>query len=341
MKGFYIDHYNKITIVFWSGFIFLLWLQYIYLSSLVEASLFLIVLIPAVIISYLLANKVLPEAIHAKKMKIFAFQFFAATFLDAFLLAVSYQWIRWAESLGYFPRSLLLADKNSLMTDFLFAVPSTLLVNFGSCGLRFYYENIKIQRVNLETQLQMLQSQINPHFMFNVLNHIHVLMQVNVGLASDLLLQYADMLRFQLYKGKCDRIRLEEEVVFLKNFVEIEKLRWGEKVKVDCRWRIRDQQKEIPPLLLISFIENAFKYASRTIGKPGFVHIELEQEKERFSLEVRNSQSKINTQKNREASGIGLDNSRKRLGLLFGEHYRLTIEDEEDSYYLKLEIWKI
>lgn len=341
MKGFYIDNYNRITLIFWGGFIFLLWLQYVHLSTFVEASLFMIVLIPGVYLSYLLANRILPKAIHTKKMKAFTVRFFAATFFVAFSLAVSYQLIRWAEVKGYFPHSVLLADDNSLITDFLFAIPSTLLVNFGSCGLRFYYENIKLQQVNLETQLQMLQSQINPHFMFNVLNHIHVLMQINVELASDLLLQYADMLRFQLYKGKCERVSLKDEVVFLKNFIGIEKLRWGEKVKVDCHWNVIDYQQEIPPLLLIPFIENAFKYASRTVGKPGFVRIGFWQERGRLSLEVRNSKSKVDAHRDRDSSGIGLENTRKRLDLLFSDHYRLTIENEEEIYYLKLEVWQI
>ncbi len=322
------------------AFILLLWLQYVYLSSLIEATLFLMVFIPSIFISYILANWWLPKAIHSKRMKLFAFQFLGTSFFNSFLIAISYQFIRMAEVKGYFPRSLLLADDTALIEDFLFTTPSTLLVNFGSCGLRFYYENIKLQKVNLEAQLQMLQSQINPHFMFNVLNHIHVLMQKNVDLASDLLLQYSDLLRFQLYKGKCDKIRLEEEVLFLKNFVEIEKLRWGEKLRVDCNWIVANRNFEIPPLLLIPFIENAFKYASRTIGEQGFVKIELRQENSEFSFEIANSKSTINSRKNTEASGIGLENTRKRLNLLFGENYHLKIEDEEDNYHLKLEIWQ-
>ena len=341
MKGFYVDNYSKITMAFWAVFIIMLWLQYIYLSTLVQASLFLIVLIPAVILSYLLANRYLPRAIHKKKMRFFALQFFAISFFIAFLLGVSYQLIRWAESEGYFSQSILLADKNSLMADVFFGLPSVLLINCGSCGLRFFYENIKLQKVHLEAQLQMLQSQINPHFMFNVLNHIHILMQTNVELASDLLLQYSDMLRFQLYKGKCDTVRLEEEILFLKNFIEIEKMRWRDKLQVECIWNITDKNRKIPPLLMLPFIENAFKYASRTIKKQGFVKIVLQQENAGFFLEVLNSKSIISPSKNTDASGIGLSNTRQRLQLLFGENYHLTIKDDENTYYLKLEICQL
>lgn len=339
MKAFYIDNYNKITIVFWVVFIVLLWLQYIYLSSFIEASLFLVVLIPGVVISYRLGNVWLPRAIYKKKIRLFAFQFLGATIFIAFLLAASYQLVRLGEVKGYLPHSLLLADNNSLLADFLFATPSTLLINFGSCGLRFFYENIKLQQVNMKAQLQMLQSQINPHFMFNVLNHIHVLMQKDVELASELLMQYADMLRFQLYKGKCDKVCLGEEVEFLKNFVEIEKLRRGDKLKVDTKWVVLNKQMEIPPLLLIPFVENAFKYASSTTIKQGFVMIELKQENEGFSFGVQNSKSAVNPKRNQEASGLGLDNTRQRLNLLYGEKHRLAIEDGDDFYNIKLEVW--
>lgn len=341
MKKFYADNYNKIITVFWTVFIFLLWLQYIHLSTLAEATLFLIVLIPAIFISHLLANKLLPLAIHRKKMKIFLFQFIGISLLVALMLASSYKLMMWAESEGFFPHSILLANRDSLMVEFLFAIPSTLVINFGFCGLRFYYENIKLQKAHLEIQLQVLQSQINPHFMFNVLNHIHVLMQTDVELASGLLLQYSEMLRFQLYKGRCDNVRLEEEVVFLKNFVKIEELRWGNKIKVDCHWPVGNNTVKIPPLLLFPFIENAFKYASRTIGKQGFVKIELEQENASIFLRIQNSKSEIDHKKDTETSGIGLDNTRKRLNLIFGENYRLTIREEEDIYNLKLRIWQI
>lgn len=175
--------------------------------------------------------------------------------------------------------------------------------------------------------------------MFNVLNHIHILMQTNVDLASTLLLQYSDMLRFQLYKGKCDKVRLEEEIQFLKNFVEIEKLRWKDRIEVVCNWSVTDRNREIPPLFLIMFIENAFKYASRTLSKQGFVRIVFKQGKEGFSLEVENSKSLLAPLKKNEASGIGLDNTRKRLNLLYGENYDLTIENKEDMYYSKLTVW--
>ena len=179
--------------------------------------------------------------------------------------------------------------------------------------------------------------------MFNVLNHIHTLMQTNTELASALLLQYADMLRYQLYRGKVEKVMLQEEIQFVQDFIEIEKLRWGKKVIVYTDWNIDNKSTEIPPLLLISFIENAFKYASRTIDKAGFVKIVFRQQRTNISLEVENSkpievQQKLNKD---NASGIGLENTRQRLNLLYGENYHLDIQETETTYYSKLEIWQL
>ena len=341
MKRFCINNYRLIVIVSWVLILLLLWLQYIYLASLLAATLLLIVHFPVACLSIVLTNKWLPKAMQRRRLGLFSLQFVGVTLFISFILAANFQLMGWAETEGYFPHSLLLANHSSLAIDFLFAIPMVLVINFGFCGLRFLYEHMTLQNVHLKTQLQFLQSQINPHFMFNVLNHIQMLMQTNVELASDLLLQYSEMLRFQLYKGKSDRIYLEEEVLFLKNFVEIEKLRWGNKIKVNCNWDIADKKMMIPPLLLFPLVENAFKYASRTIAKEGFVTIELKYADGNFSFVVQNSKSISSCHKDKEANGIGLDNTRKRLDLHFEGSYRLSIEDEENTYYIKLEIWRM
>lgn len=341
MKNFYSNNYNRIVLISWTAFILQLWLQYIHLSNLAEASLSLILLIPSILLSYILANRWLPKAIHRKNMNFFIFQFVATTLLMAFMVAVNYQLLKIAEAAGHFPRSMLLADNNTLLVDFLFAAPSSLVINFGFCGLRFYYENIKLQRSNMEAQLQFLQAQINPHFMFNVLNHIHTLMQINPPLASSLLLQYSDILRYQLYKGKVRKVMIQEEIRFIQDIIEIEKLRWGKKIHVGTTWEIENKEWEIAPLLLISFVENAFKYASRTLSGTGFVKILFRQQKESVYLEVENSKPPASRQikPEDESSGIGLDNTKQRLELLYGENHRLDIQETETTYHAKLELW--
>lgn len=343
MKRSYLNQYRQIVYVSWTVIILLLWIQYIYLSSLLSASLLLIVYIPAVYLSVVLTNRWLSRAVHRKKLNLFIFQFIGTTLFISFMLALNFQIMKWAEGCGYLPSSVLLENHTSLVVDFLFAIPNVLVINFGFCGLRFFYEHMNLRKAHLENQLQILQSQINPHFMFNVLNHIHTLMQTNVELASSLLLQYADMLRFQLYKGNGEKVELRDEIHFLQNFIEIEKIRWGKKIVVTTNWVTDQVSVKIPPLLLITFVENAFKYASRTISEQGFVTISLQQQGSALSLTVENSKSVYSTHDHvhNQATGIGLENVKQRLNILYGENYQLHMQETKTTYYSKLEIWQI
>lgn len=343
MKRTYLKQYWQIVFVSWAVIILLLWIQYIYLASLLSATLLLIVHIPAIYLSVILTNRWLSRAVHRKKLKLFIFQFIGVTLFVSFILALNFQLMKWAENQGYFPNTILLANHTTLVIDFLFTIPNVLVINFGFCGLRFFYEHMSLKKAHLENQLQILQSQINPHFMFNVLNHIHTLMQTNVELASSLLLQYSDMLRFQLYKGNGEKVELRDEIHFLQNFIEIEKIRWGKKIVVTTNWETDQVTIKIPPLLLITFVENAFKYASRTISEQGFVTISFQQQGSALSLTVENSKSVNSThgKTKDQATGIGLENVKQRLNILYGDNYLLNIQETKTTYYSKLEIWQI
>lgn len=335
---FYENHYNRIVIVSWAVILLVIWMQYIYLSPLLEATLMLFVFAPAIVLSHVLTNVYLPKAVQRKRTIRFVFQFIGIVLFTAFIMATSCQCIVWAGTEQYISHSVILADDKSLLVRFLFLIPSVLVINFGFCGLRVLYEHIKLQRIHLETQLQVLRSQINPHFMFNILNHIHVLIHTNVDLASSLLLQYSDVLRYQLYNGKNELVKLEQEVQFLKNFVEIEKVRWGDKIDVSCVWEIEDASKEIPTLLFITFVENAFKHVSRSSSRPNYIHIKFVQRGTMICLDVENSKSEIPLKNG--GSGLGLENIKNRLDILYHTDYKLFIEDKYPVYHSKLEIWQ-
>lgn len=229
---------------------------------------------------------------------------------------------------------------SSLLLQFMSALPTPLLINLGFCGLRFYYEHTKLQEAHLKSQLHFLQEQINPHFMFNVLNNIHMLMQKDPELASEQLVKYADILRYQLYNGKEDWVTLKQEIQFLKDVIEVEKMRWGDAVNIQSKWLINDEQKLIQPLLLITFIENAFKHVSRSLSEKGFINIAAEQKEESFYLEVTNSKaakSRIKN-KNEAASGIGLQNIKERLILLYPKSHKLHIQETEEKFTIQLKI---
>jgi len=316
---------------------FTLLFQFIPQASLLEAilipGLFLLTAYP---FTTYLSTKLLRSAMQRNRMHIFVIQFILFSLFTGFIMAFYFAVFYFMELKGILAPSDLLSVSTS---EFIYYSPIFLtagvLVNLFICGLRFYEENLKFQKSLFESQLYALQAQINPHFMFNVLNHIHYYVGNNDELASDLLLKYADILRYQLYSGKKNEVILEEEIQFVKNFIDIEKNRWEDKLKVECVWKINDSQKKFPPLLLIPLIENAFKHVAHDIKQKGYINICCEEKDNLISLEVQNSKTTIPIKKNMD-SGFGLVNLKNRLAILYPDKYSLIVQETDTDYCSKL-----
>lgn len=283
-----------------------------------------------------LSTTLLHKALKTRKMARFILQFVFFSALMALLLLGGGYLFMVLEVRGVFPGSELFSDVKSPTKEVINAALVGLFINFGFCGLRFFEENMKLQQELAESQMEILKIQINPHFMFNVLNHIHVLMQKDVELASSLLLQYSDILRYQLYRAKEKQVTLGEEVAFLKNYVEVEKLRWKGKLQVTTRWEITDATCLLAPLLMITFVENAFKHVARSDTEKGYVDIRLRQQDDRICLDVKNSKSQL--AQTGKSSGLGLSNIRKRLDILYPGRYELKIEDTDRTYEVQFAV---
>ena len=340
MKTFYLQKFNRFIILFWMVLFFTMVFQFIPQASLLEAffipGLFLLTAYPFT--TYLSTN-LLRSAMHKNRMRIFIIQFILFSVFTGFIMSFYFAVFHLAELKGILPPSDLLSVPTS---EVLYYLPVFLtggvLVNLLICGLRFYEENLKFQKSLFESQLYTLQSQINPHFMFNVLNHIHYYVGNNDDLASDLLLKYADILRYQLYSGKKNEVILEEEIRFIKNFIDIEKNRWQDKLKIECAWKLYDSQKKIPPLLLVPLVENAFKHVGHDMKQKGYIYICCEEKDNMICLEVQNSKIKIPVKKKTD-SGFGLVNLKNRLALLYPDKYSLAVHETETDYSSKLTIY--
>lgn len=336
MKYFYFKSYNQIFVLFWIIIFILLCLQCMNQASFAEAILFsLTYSFSAFILAYFLTATFLERAMEEKRMTVFVGQFIFFSLLTSLILTFVAYGFKYLEEIDVFAPSLLFREKESFLISFIIQIPGALIINLGFCGLRFYYEHTKLQKVHLEVQLQMLREQMNPHFMFNVLNHIHILMQKDVDLASSLLIKYSDILRYQLYSGKQEYISLEQEIQFLKDFIDVEKIRWGNELEVNCSWKIEDRSRNFQPLLFITFIENAFKHVVRSTTEKGYIHIKLEQKGDTICLDIENSKSTLQIKKNTD-SGLGLENIKKRLDILYPDKYKLLIEETETVYFSKL-----
>ena len=292
---------------------------------------------PVFLAATFLTNYLLPIAIKESRKGMFILWFIGLTLFTSCILACVSKGFYFLEEKGIFESSVLLRSTDSFFFEFVKSIPSVVFTFLGFFGVRFYYEHSKLEKANRESQFQSLQAQITPHFMFNVLNHIDILMQENVELASSLLIKYSDILRYQLYNGQKEYILLGQEIEFLKNYVAVEEVRWEGKLDINCQWIFDNEQQKIAPLLLITFIENAFKHVSRTDSEKGYINIDFRQKENSICLEVKNSKSLIKIKEN-ENSGIGLKNTKKRLDILYSKKHELQIEETVSDYYSRLTI---
>ena len=282
-----------------------------------------------------LSRNLLQKALKEKNMKPFFVQFVIFSGIVG-IIFLSYIFVfRWFEEAGYLPSTHYFDLSDYPWYFFSIFISGGVLINLCFCGLQFYFAHNFLEKEHLESQLQILKGQINPHFMFNVLNHINYYVERKDDIASPLLLKYADILRYQLYSGKKDEVNLHEEIQFLKDFIDIEKIRWQDNLNISCSWEIEDKNKRIPPLLLIPLVENAFKHVYRGDDNKGYIKINFKQDRKAIFLEVENSR-KILLVKDNENSGIGLNNLKNRLDILYGKKYKLSVNETETTYYSSL-----
>ncbi|WP_276498947.1 sensor histidine kinase [Pontibacter litorisediminis] len=221
-----------------------------------------------------------------------------------------------------------------------------LLTSSAICGIRFYTEHSRMEKKHqqlraehLEAELKLLRDQINPHFMFNVLNSIHVLMHRDKEQASEVLFRFADMLRYQLYECSQATIPLEQEIAYLQSYAQIEQVRHGSELRLEADWGTLPYSYTIAPFILAPFVENAFKHVSRSAVDGSFIQISLRVEKDTLRLMVWNScEESPEAEQPGKAGGIGLENVRKRLELLYPGNYELQAEQAHGVYHVLLKL---
>lgn len=329
---------NYATLGLWVMLFFIIWIQVTpQTSSIIEATLFTVLLLTSAFpLTRHLSETLLQKAIRRKKVTVFIFQFIAFSILIGIIFILLLYLFSFLEHKGIFPLSEYF-DMNMPRTMLLVPISAGVAINACVCGIRFFEENLKLKKTLVEYQLRTLQHQVTPHFMFNVLNHIHILMQTDVELASDLLIKYSEILRYQLYNGDKETVTLEQDIQFLKDFIAIEEVRWEGKLTVTCSWNIEHPQKKIPALLFITFIENAFKHVSKSDFEKGDINIDFNQKENTVVLIVENSKSAL-SKKIKNSGGLGLKNIRERLDILYFGQYSLSVEETESIYQTKLVI---
>jgi two-component system LytT family sensor kinase len=221
-------------------------------------------------------------------------------------------------------------------------IPHFLLVSTGA-SFKLLLDYAKAQRrlgemakEKAEAELNFLKSQINPHFLFNSLNSVYFLIDKGNEEARKALHKFSEMLRYQLYECRDDKIAIEKEISFLQDYVDLQKLRKDENYTVEFNSSDEVKGFAIEPLLLMSFVENSFKHISHNTNKKNFVKLDLVRNNGFFQFSVQNS--KEAHQHNNEHSGIGLKNVKRRLELLYPGKHELHIEQTDEFFKVDLKI---
>ena len=197
-----------------------------------------------------------------------------------------------------------------------------------------------LEKEKLNTELNYLKSQINPHFFFNTLNNLYALSEKNhnselsAGIAS-----LSSLMRYMLYDAKADEVPMEKEIAHVKNIIEVHQLRYSDDDDYTVSFNVTGDliDKKIAPLIFAPFVENAFKHGIE-LNKPSFIKINIEAKENQLLFETSNSNFKKNTDEHKHA-GIGLENVKRRLQLIYPHQHHLTIENKSELFKVKLIIY--
>lgn len=197
----------------------------------------------------------------------------------------------------------------------------------------------ELAKKQLETELEALRNQINPHFLFNTLNNIYTLAYLKEDNAAPMIMKLSALLRYMLHECQNEKVPLEKEVIFLENIIEMQKLKsdnFAKRITLETAGIRPDYL--IAPLLLLGFVENSFKHSDLDFNAEGFIDIKLTVDSAGivhfFCTNTKKKREKVV----QEQGGIGLANTRKRLHLIYGNQFGLKITDTPDNYQISLNL---
>lgn len=198
--------------------------------------------------------------------------------------------------------------------------------------------NLRLQKENAESQLQILKAQVHPHFLFNTLNNIYSYTQNTSPAASTMVMGLSDMLRYMLYECNKPLVPLAKELKMTEEYIDLEKIRYGNELELHIDLPEHTEGLYIAPLMLLPFIENCFKHGISNILEQPWLSLHMTIEGPVMTMKLLNS--KPVTQPSTHQPGIGIENVRKRLALLYPERHELVIKEEEEVFIviLKLEL---
>lgn len=303
------------------------------------------VIIAALLILFLIHNLfILPLLINkgkAGKYRLFTVILLIAFFTFAFTFHQKYRPARMerrpppeSEAAGKPPVRPLPPEVTTILEGLL-VIGTNLAIALIFKSIRTEQSIKDLEREKLEAQLKYLKYQINPHFFMNTLNNIHALVDIDPEEAKGSIVKLSGLMRYLLYEGDKPTIPLKKEIDLLNQYISLMKLRFDDSVKVSFTYPEVIPKMEVPVLLFISFVENAFKHGV-SYQHESFIDIALEYQGDRLLFNCRNScpeEKSID-----EGGGIGITNSRRRLALMYGDDYKMDIINRDNVYTVSVDL---
>ncbi len=239
---------------------------------------------------------------------------------------------------GGYRESLVMNQSRFFLANGLIAISSTIL-KIITDWFRSQRERQQLLTQNMQSELRFLRSQINPHFLFNTLNSLYALTLKKDEKAPEIVLKLSEIMRYMLYECNERRVPLAKEVQYIRNHLDLERLRLRQNMDIEFEVEGAVGLQEIAPLMFIPFLENAFKHGLSNHITDGFCHIKLRAEKDEVHFSIENSKPDMMPQTgDRRSGGIGLNNIRQRLNLLYPNAHSLEIHDSPNTYAVDLTI---
>jgi sensor histidine kinase YesM len=199
-------------------------------------------------------------------------------------------------------------------------------------------ELLEKEKQKTEAELKALKAQINPHFFFNTLNSIYSMSLDKDERLPDTILQLSEMMRYFLYESKDNFVPLEKELAVVDSYIALQTIRSGEQLKIEIKREGNVTDQKIAPLILITFLENAFKHGAKGDSENTFIRSTIRTEKEKLIFIVENNKGYVDEIEKGKHSGLGLENVKRQLELLYPGKHLLHIHDKQDKFYVRLEL---
>ena len=292
-------------------------------------------LIPKALFSYYVLYYNLPKLLNSKpdRKKYIALLMLALVATIFFYRAIGVYFVNpviYKRALDFGPYFSGMWFLNMLM-DIGFASGAAIMIKQFRLQLADKEKEKNLIRDKLETELKFLRNQTNPHFLFNTLNNIYALARKKSDETADVVMKLSKLLRFMLYESKNEQIKISDEIKILDDYIELERIRYNERLTVSFLREVDNENEQIAPLLLIPFVENAFKHGASESRFESFIHLDMKLQNGILEFYIENTKEQNGKKLNNE--NIGLTNVRRQLELLYKEH---EVSVERDSTVFKV-----